>query len=345
LICQETSKHSGGRLGILKKFQPSFASPDVILCKPIERDMVAIMTAVQLDCKKIANFSPGFFEALLQVLKRHWSLASALFLLVPVGARAQTPSPLQEWQYSGGVALEKLFEPNLPDWRVVLGAGVEDKPLYDGATLTRTLGGPVINIRYKDLAFASVGEGLGVNLVHGEHYRGGLAITYDLGRLEENDISHLHGLGDIKRAPAVKAFMSYAISKIFPMVLRADVREILGGADGMVADFDAFMPLPGSSRRLVMFAGPSYTYADHHYMQKEFGVTTTQAIASGYPVYDAHSGSDAVGFGFSATGFVTQHWLINLDTAVNRLLGSAAYSPITQKTTQHVVALSVAYSW
>jgi outer membrane scaffolding protein for murein synthesis (MipA/OmpV family) len=80
-------------------------------------------------------------------------------------------------------------------------------------------------------------------------------------------------------------------------------------------------------------------------MQKVFGVTTAQSIASGYPVYDAHAGSDAVGFGFSATGFVTDHWLINMDAAVNRLSGSARESPITQKTTQHALGLSVAYSW
>ena len=276
---------------------------------------------------------------------RRGSYLGALLILAPAWVAAQTPSPLQEWQYSGGIALEKLFEPKLPDWRVVLGTGVEDKPLYDGATLTRTSAGPVINVRYKDLWFASVGEGLGVNLLHGDHYRGGLAITYDLGRLEENDISHLHGLGDINRAPAIKAFMSYAVSKSFPLVVRADVRQIIGGADGLMADLDAYMPLPGSSKRLIMFAGPSFTYGDHRYMQKEFGVTMSQSIASGYPVYDAHSGSDAVGFGFSATGFITEHWLVNVDTAVNHLLGSAAYSPITQKTTQHVVALSLAYTW
>jgi outer membrane scaffolding protein for murein synthesis (MipA/OmpV family) len=294
---------------------------------------------------KVANFS---FRALSRALLWGvgWSMAAgALLLGTAERAPAQTPSPLQEWQYSGGVALEKLFEPSLPDWRVVLGTGVEDKPLYDGATLTRTSGGPVINVRYKDLWFASVGEGLGINLIHGDHYRGGLAITYDLGRLEENDVSHLRGLGDINRAPAVKAFVSYAISKSFPMVVRADVRQIIGGADGLVADLDAYLPLPGSSKRLIMFAGPSFTYADHRYMQKEFGVTPSQSIASGYPVYDAHSGSDAMGFGFSATGFITEHWLVNLDTAVNHLLGSAAYSPITQKTTQHVVALSLAYTW
>ncbi|MGD0492188.1 MAG: MipA/OmpV family protein [Steroidobacteraceae bacterium] len=303
------------------------------------------MMALHNERRNFENFSFGLFKALLIIVRREWGAVGALLLLVPVGAYAQTPSPLQEWQYSSGVALEKLFEPDLPEWRVVLGAGVEDKPLYDGATLTRTLGGPVINIRYKDFAFASVGEGVGLNLVHGEHYRGGLAVSYDLGRLESNDISHLHGLGNIDRAPAVKAFMSYAISKSFPLVLRADVRQLVGGADGMVADIGAYMPLPGSSQRLVMFAGPSYTYADHLYMHKEFGVTTAQSIASGYPVYDAHAGSDAMGFGFSATGFITEHWLINLDTAINHLLGSAAYSPITQKTTQHVVALSLAYSW
>jgi outer membrane scaffolding protein for murein synthesis (MipA/OmpV family) len=260
-------------------------------------------------------------------------------------ALSQTPSPLQEWQYSGGIALEKLFEPNLPDWRVVLGGAAEYKPLYDGASLTRTQGGPVISVRYKDLAFASVGEGLGLNLVHGEHYRGGFALCYDLGRLVSNDVGHLEGLGDIKRAPGIKAFFSYAVSKSFPLVVRADVRQILGGADGMAADLDVFMPLPGSSRKLIMFAGPSITYADHRYTQKEFGVTAAQAAASGYPVYDVHGGADAAGFGFSGTLFLTDHWFIDADTAVNRLLGSAADSPITQKRVQHVLALSLAYSW
>jgi outer membrane scaffolding protein for murein synthesis (MipA/OmpV family) len=238
-----------------------------------------------------------------------------------------------------------MFEPEVPEWQMVLGAAAEYKPLYDGAELTRTVGGPVINIRYRDIAFASTGEGLGVNLLRGENYRAGVALCYDLGRYVHQDVAHLNGLGDIVHAPAIKAFASYAISKSFPLVVRGDVRQILGGADGLVADLDVFMPLPGSSKRLVMFAGPSFTYADHRYMQKEFGVTTTQSIASGYPVYDAHAGSDAVGFGFSGTGFITEHWLINLDTAVNRLLGSARESPITQKTTQHAFALSVAYQW
>jgi outer membrane scaffolding protein for murein synthesis (MipA/OmpV family) len=277
--------------------------------------------------------------------RRFASLAIVLSACAPSIALSQTPSPLQEWQYSSGIVLERLFQPTVPQWRVVLGAAAEYKPLYDGAQLTRVQGGPVINVRYRDIAFASLGEGIGVNVLHGKNYLAGIALGYDLGRRVSDDYGHLHGLGDIGRAPAVKAFVSYAVSKNFPLVVRADVRQIVGGADGLVADFGAYMPLPGSSKKLIMFAGPSITYANRRYVQKEFGVTAAQALASGYPVYDAHAGSNTVGFGFSATRFVTDHWLVNMDATVNRLLGSARDSPITQRTVQPAVALSVAYQW
>jgi outer membrane scaffolding protein for murein synthesis (MipA/OmpV family) len=94
-----------------------------------------------------------------------------------------------------------------------------------------------------------------------------------------------------------------------------------------------------------MFAGPSITFADHRYLQREFGVTPTQALASGYPVYAAHAGTNSTGIGFSGTRFLTEHWMINMDAALNKLLGSERDSPITQRTTQHAVAVSFNYTW
>ena len=287
----------------------------------------------------------GNFLGTAILSRRLTCLAFLLWACSPSTALSQTPSPLQEWQYSSGIVLERMFEPNLPDWRAVLGAAAEAKPLYDGAALSRVQGGPLINIRYRDIAYVSVGEGIGVNVLRGENYRAGIQLGYDLGRRVSDDIGHLHGLGDIRRAPSVEAFASYAVSKQFPLVLRGDVRQIIGGADGMVADVGMYMPLPGSSKKLIMFAGPSITYADHRYLQKEFGVTPAQALASGYPVFDPHAGTSAVGFGFSATRFVTDHWLINLDGAVNHLLGSARESPITQRSVQRALALSFGYMW
>src|SRR5450755_392889 len=87
-------------------------------------------------------------------------LALLLGVGAPQMARSQTPSPLQEWQYPGGTILDKVFYPNQPDWHVVLGAAVASEPRYGGARTYRTSAGPVIDIRYRDMALAHDGEGL-----------------------------------------------------------------------------------------------------------------------------------------------------------------------------------------
>jgi outer membrane scaffolding protein for murein synthesis (MipA/OmpV family) len=286
------------------------------------------------------------------------TVAAVLLCSMAIGPRAafsQTPAPLQEWQYSAGIILARMFEPNLPDWRVQVGVAAEPRPAYEGARNYRTLAGPVIDVRYRDIYFASVGEGIGVNLVHGENYRAGIAVGYDLGRRESDDLNHLKGLGNIEVAPVLKVFGSYVVSKDFPLILRADARRYVGGADGWVGDVEAYLPLPGSSKKFVMFAGPSVTFADRRHMQTTFGVDESQALASGYPVFAAHGGLNAVGLGFTATRFISTRWLVNANIAVNRLLGSARGSPITQEPqrtkvaglalTGGALALSAVYSW
>ncbi|MGH8218600.1 MAG: MipA/OmpV family protein [Steroidobacteraceae bacterium] len=260
-------------------------------------------------------------------------------------AWAQTPSPLQEWQYAGGIILAQLFEPNPPKWRTVLGLSAQVAPLYDGSKPYRVQGGPVIDVRYYNTAFASLGEGLGVNILHGDHYRFGMALGYDLGRQVSDYTSHLHGLGDIDPAPVVKVFGEVVLAKKFPLVLRVDARQFAGGADGAVGDVSVYLPLPGSSKRFVMFAGASVTFADRLYLQKLYGVDAAQSLASGYPEFFPHAGSNAEGLGFSATWFITRHVLLNVDAALDRLRGGAAASPITQETTQRLINLSAAYSW
>ena len=67
-------------------------------------------------------------------------------------------------------------------------------------------------------------------------------------------------------------------------------------------------------------------------------MSSAQALASRYSNYQAHAGMNVAGMGFSATRFITEHWLINVDGAYDRLLGSAADSPITQRKSQRVFA-------
>jgi hypothetical protein len=59
-------------------------------------------------------------------------LAMILITANSRAACAQTPSPLQEWQHSGGVILARLFEPNLSQGRNVLGLASEVQPVGSG---------------------------------------------------------------------------------------------------------------------------------------------------------------------------------------------------------------------
>ncbi|MGH8207530.1 MAG: MipA/OmpV family protein [Steroidobacteraceae bacterium] len=268
-----------------------------------------------------------------------------LFAWAPGLAWSQTPSPLLEWQYESGVILANLFEPNLPKWRVIAGPSAQLQPLYNGARSYHLQAGPLIDVRYRNIAFFSVGEGLGVDLLRASHFRAGVALGYDLGRPVDEDSTRLRGLGNIAAAPVAKIYTSVVLARKFPLVLRADVRQFIGGAGGMIGDLGVYLPLPGSSRTFVMFAGPSITLANHRYLQQEFGVTPAQSLASGYPIFDPRAGVSTEGVGFSATRFFTKRWLINVEGAITRVLGDARASPITQQRTQRVVTLAVGYSW
>jgi outer membrane scaffolding protein for murein synthesis (MipA/OmpV family) len=274
------------------------------------------------------------------------TLALVVFGLGARGAWAQTPSPLQDWQYSGGIILARLFEPDLPTWRNIVGTAAEAEPIYEGARAYRTSGGPVFNIRLRDEAFFSTGEGLGYNYLRGDHYEFGVGLAYDLGRKAREDLNNLRGMGDISPAPVGKLYGSVVLSRKFPLILRATARQYIGGANGAVADLGVYMPLPGSSKSFVMFAGPSITLATRHYLQTLYGVTPDQSLASGHPAYDIHdSGTNKAGVGFSATKFVTKGFLVNVDVAISQLRGSPTRSPLTEERTQRVLALSFAYQW
>jgi outer membrane scaffolding protein for murein synthesis (MipA/OmpV family) len=279
-------------------------------------------------------------------LKACYGLLCLLLLGSAGNAWAQTPSPMQEWQYSGGVILERLFIPDAPEWRRVIGAAAELQPAYSGSRAYKVQGGPAVELLYRDLIFISSGDGFGINLIRASHFQAGVSLNYDFGRKENLDYTNLRGMGNIDPAPIVKVFASWALSKKFPLVLRVDARQFIGGAQGAVGDLAIYTPLPGSSRNFVMFAGPSITLATRHYLQVMYGVSPQQAAATGHPVYRYdQNGTVAAGIGFSATRTLSEHWLLNFEGAYSQFRGHPAHSPVIEDVDQKLATLSVDYQW
>lgn len=255
-------------------------------------------------------------------------------------SRAQTPSPMAEWQYAAGIALMPFFVDEPPKWQVALGLGAGMTPLYEGSAKYQFQPGPIISVRYRDLAFFTLGEGLGINLLSGKGYRAGAALAFDLGRKEDDD-SRLAALGDIQPAPELKLFGEYVI---FPVVLRANLRHATGGHNGWLGDVSAYMPVAGS-RKFFVFVGPSVTFADAGYMQTYFGITPQQSLNTEYAVYTPGGGIKSAKFGVNATWFFSEDWFLQGIAAAERLYGNAAESPILQTREQYTGSAYVGYTF
>lgn len=252
---------------------------------------------------------------------------------------AETPTPLANWQLSAGEVLSTLPGP-VPKWRVTLGVGAEVQPTFSGSKRDQFQPAFTVDIRYRDIAFLSDGEGLGVNLLHGKGYRAGVALGYDLGRSQGDD-HHLRGLRDVSPAPEAIAFAQYFLK---PVVLTADVRQGLGGNDGLLGSFGAYVPLPlRADQKAVLFMGPSVSVADARYMQAYYGVDAAHARTSGYRAYDPGGGLRSAGIGASLVYFLSDHWLLNGAVSYERLLDGAADSPITETKNQFTANLLLDY--
>lgn len=269
-------------------------------------------------------------------------IAVAVLLAALIESRpalSQTPAPLANWQYSVGDLLEPLMGPQ-PTWRGYVGAGMALQPVYEGSQRYHALPAPIVAVRYKDLAFLSVGEGVGVNLLRGSFYRAGVALTYDLGR-DQHAATRLKGLGTIGVAPEVKLFADFAV---LPFIFDLDLRRAIGGTDGYIGDIGMHLPIPLASN-VFLFAGPSVTFASGRYMQSYFGVSSAQAVNSQFRPFDAYGGVKRAGFGLTAVYQLSDQWMLVGDGAAQRLLGAAARSPIVESKAEFSIDLNAVYKF
>ena len=262
-------------------------------------------------------------------------------------ALAQTPGVSPEWHYSQGHLLDVYTHDSVPKWDRVLGVASSIEPKYEGGDAYSTGYGPTFDIRYRDIAFASAGEGFGVNLVHTKTIRAGIAAVYNLGRDQDSD-HFLGGIGDYSPAPAVKFFAEY---ELFPVTLRVAAHHTFGGEGGWVGDVSAYMPVAGKENVFFIFAGPSVEFTDQDNMRHQFGVNAGQSAKSGfpgkygYPQYYASSGIRDYSFGVSGGYFFTRHWLFEGFIGGEQLVGAAGHSPIVHERGQGVLQLTTDYRW
>ncbi|TXH05986.1 MAG: MipA/OmpV family protein [Nevskiaceae bacterium] len=277
----------------------------------------------------------------MQLRRPAWALIAVIATLLRPGVlHAEDALALPEWVLSAGIPLLYHDGEPAPAWSVTALAAMETLPRYAGDDVLRTRAFPLLDVRYKDLAFASAIEGLGVNLLHGRTCRAGVTLNFDPGR-SPADAPRLRGTRRLPPSPDARAFVDYVI---FPAVFRAELRHTLAGAPGWVMDAAAYAPVL-ATEQLTAFVGLSATVADHTWMNARFGLTPSQAAAAGLPAYEAPAGLRSAALAADLAWTPRGPWLLNLTVSAQRLGAAAGDSPLTVTRIEPALSLSLGYTF
>ena len=223
-----------------------------------------------------------------------------------------------------------------PSDRTVVGGAVIYAPAYQGAKDYRVLPFPVIDLKYGRF-FAGSRRGIGANLVDGDTVDVGVGVTYVpgyRGRDAPKGIGRVSGGAGARISADVKAGMV--------MASVGATKVLSGDLDGAVVDASLALPLRPLDR-LTVIPSVSTTWADGAYARAYFGVSASQAAASGLRAYRPGGGIKDVSASLTASYRLTERVSLGATGSVTRLTGDARKSPIVFDPTQTSAVLSVAY--
>ncbi|MFN4183482.1 MAG: MipA/OmpV family protein [Hyphomonas sp.] len=225
-------------------------------------------------------------------------------------------------------------------WAVTVGTGTLYSPSYEGDDDYSLKVLPNVQLRYGTRFFASVQEGAGYNIVNTKKLRAGPIARIRFSRDESGDqtfavsggkTDDLRGLGDVDTSVELGGFVEYELGDV---KLGAGLRQAVSGHDGLVADFGARWGgvYTALGPPVIWSAGPRLRLVDDPYTSAYFGITPTQAAASGLPQYEADGGLHSYGVGATAIVPLSRDgaWSAVFLASYDKLSGDAADAPLVQ---------------
>ena len=233
-----------------------------------------------------------------------------------------------------------------PDWTVTLGVEGRYLPAFEGSDAYEFFPFPLFDVRRAGTParFRSPRDGASIGIWETDKFRFGPTLKVKLPR-DQDDHADLRGLGDVDWAVELGVFAEY-----WPrdwLRGRVELRQGIGGHDGLVADVLADVVVPVTPK-LTLSAGPRLSIESKEAVSPYFSITSVQSAASGLPVYDAGGGVHAYGAGAQARYQWNTRWASHVFVEYKRLAGDAADSPlVVQRGTkdQFQVGIGLSYSF
>jgi outer membrane protein len=236
-----------------------------------------------------------------------------------------------------------LAGPN--DWSIALGAEAEYGEIYDGGSESETelQPGLVAHLRRGDVRYYWEGNALGLRWTPSADWLIGAGLQLEFGR-EEEDSPFLRGLGDADDELALTLDVRRGFGGGWPWWLAG--RVLAGNSDlGALAvlGLGRELPVPGPRWQadFVVYA----TFATRDFQRKDFGVTPSQSVSSGYPAFEPKGGYRALGGQFYLQYAAGERWLVRAETGYERYASDVRDSPIARASGEFEASIAVLYTF
>jgi len=210
---------------------------------------------------------------------------------------------------------------------VTLGGGAQTYPKFPGSDSYGINFLPIFGFRREGtpMPFEAPDDGSGLGILgRGSVVNFGPAIRLQNKR-DEDDVGA--PVGDVGFTVEVGGFVEVSPSENFR--LRAELRQGIGGHDGLVGDLGADFVIRDENT-YIFSIGPRARWADNDYHDTYFGVTPAIAGATGLPAYNPNGGIYAYGAVAGLTWRLGRNWGLQGYVGYDRLVGDAADSPIVR---------------
>ena len=216
-----------------------------------------------------------------------------------------------------------------------LGATLWVLPRYPGADRNRTSFWPAVDYYDPSGVFVSTELGVGWNISRRKDLQAGLRLWPQPGRKSDEGPPGLRAVGTRIQQ---EAFINYQV--LPALLLQSGVLHGSGRhGDGMQLELGATSGLPIGKDLLGV--GAAATFANRAHRQSYYGVSQTDAAASGFPVFRMPAGWQDVNLTFSVEHRFDSRWHADGQVVVARLVGAAAATPVVASRRQVATTFSL----
>ncbi len=238
-------------------------------------------------------------------------------------------------------------------WSITVGIAPVISPAWQGSSDIALSLFPDLRIAYGDVFFASVPEGVGLNLIRQDGWRAGPLVKIRFGRDEDGSGSPfqiiggsdaLRGFGDVGVAGEAGAFAEKRFGSGGAWRARGEVRRGFGGHGGTIADVSVVRA--GRSGRAAWSLGPRATFASADFTRTYFGMDPVQSQQTGLASYRPGGGLVSAGIGGSAVRPLNRFSAITVFGGIDYLGDVPGRSPLIRERGRRTQAtLGIGYGY